>query len=102
MVSILAIIIQALLHCPGLGTARAALLSQLWFPDSDLLCEQEISFFEEGEPLIDGEPGDLKVTICLVSVSKGVLRQIQGLQLWVVVISDSLSPHCVTQEVTVP
>ena len=22
---------------------------------------QEIAFFEEGEPMIDGEPGDLKV-----------------------------------------
>lgn len=22
---------------------------------------QEINFFEEGEPMIDGEPGDLKV-----------------------------------------
>ena len=25
-------------------------------------CLQEIAFFEEGEPMIDGEPGDLKVT----------------------------------------
>ena len=31
---------------------------------------QEINFFEEGEPMIDGEPGDLKVdmlTCCQLS-----------------------------------
>ena len=26
-------------------------------------CKQVISFFEEGEPLIDGEPGDLKFVV---------------------------------------
>ena len=24
-------------------------------------CLQEISFFEQGEPIVDGDPGDLKV-----------------------------------------
>ena len=27
---------------------------------SSFSCRQEIVFFEEGEPLLDGEPGDLK------------------------------------------
>ena len=29
---------------------------------------QEVLFFEEGEPKIDGEPGDLKVRFARVSV----------------------------------
>lgn len=31
---------------------------------------QQISFFEEGEPMVDGEPGDLKFTVRTVANPK--------------------------------
>ncbi len=39
---------------------------------------QEIAFFEEGEPMIDGEPGDLKVGkhSCVVWCCNALLLQL--------------------------
>ncbi len=35
--------------------------SMIEFLHKQVVLMQEIAFFEEGEPMIDGEPGDLKV-----------------------------------------
>ena len=43
-------------------------------PGSIAQCMQEIAFFEEGEPMIDGEPGDLKVMFALTLLYQLLLQ----------------------------
>jgi len=42
-------------------TLLLTLSSVIVFIHKQVVMMQEIAFFEEGEPMIDGEPGDLKV-----------------------------------------
>ncbi len=54
------------------------LSSIIVFMNKQLGMMQEIAFFEEGEPMIDGEPGDLKVGkhSCVVWCCNALLLQL--------------------------
>ena len=43
------------------STSQSTRASQNAWADAGANAAQEITFFEEGEPMIDGEAGDLKV-----------------------------------------
>ena len=52
------------LHGCGLACTRDLPSTTTCMEATPLLCAlQEIVFFEEGEPLMDGEPGDLKFVV---------------------------------------